>query len=594
MKKIAFINLIFTILLLCSNFSFGQELQRYKCVGKKYGFKESSTNKVVVSCKYDDVNNFEEGFAAVQFNGKWGFIDKTGKEVIACKYDDVYDFKEGLAAVKFGKWGLVDNIGNEITPYKYDNVDWRGFFEGYIKVKLNDKYGFVDKTGKELFLGKYDHVNYFSEGFASVTFNGKYGFVDKTGNEVIPCKYDDVYDFKEGLAAVKFGKWGFIDKTDNLIIPFMYSNIDDGFSEGIVRVKNNGKRFYIDIANNSYSSENEAKTQFATKKLNGDYDQIFATINAATEINGKNKSEFETITEQLSNASSLEEKNNQLTKESEEKFIAEKFKDLKIKSDVDINIPNTSIKNDKTFAVIIANEDYQEYGISRVEFAKNDGEIFMEYCIKTLGLPELNVHYRSNATLNNMRAEIKWIKDLDEQFKNKADINIIFYYSGHGTSDELSKSAYLLPTDGFAEDVISAYKIDDLYKILGNLSAKSVTVFLDACYSGAGRDGSMLVSSKAVIIKAKQGVPSGNTIVFSSSQGNETSFPYKEKKHGLFTYFLLKKLQETKGEITLGELSKYIIDEVGQKSVIVNRKSQTPTVSYSATMADKWENMKLK
>ena len=262
-------------------------------------------------------------------------------------------------------------------------------------------------------------------------------------------------------------------------------------------------------------------------------------------------------------------------------------------SDVDINIPVNTIKNDKTFVVIIANEDYQESGISRVEFAKNDGSIFKEYCIKTMGLPEHNVHYRANATLNNMRAEIKWIKDLDAQFKNKTDINIIFYYSGHGTNDELSKSAYLLPTDGLAEDAGTAYKLDDLYQILGNLSAKSVTVFLDACYSGAGRDGSMLVASKGVVIKAKQGVPIGNTVVFSSSQGDETSFPYKEKEHGLFTYFLLKKLQETKGDVTLGELGNYVTDKVGQQSVVVNRKSQTPTVISSTSLIN-WENLKLK
>jgi len=261
-------------------------------------------------------------------------------------------------------------------------------------------------------------------------------------------------------------------------------------------------------------------------------------------------------------------------------------------SDVDINIPVTNRSNDKTFAVIIANENYQEAGISKVEFALNDGAIFKEYCIKTLGLPEQNVHYRANATLNNIRADIKWISDLDDKFKNE-NINIIFYYSGHGTHDERTKAAYLLPTDGLASDVSTAYKLDDLYQTLGALSAKTVTVFLDACYSGAGRDGAMLVASKGVIIKAKQGVPTGNTVVFSSSQGDETSFPYREKGHGLFTYFLLKKLQETQGDVTLGALSNYITTQVGQQSVVVNRKSQTPEVIPAGKMEDTWQGMRL-
>jgi len=193
-----------------------------------------------------------------------------------------------------------------------------------------------------------------------------------------------------------------------------------------------------------------------------------------------------------------------------------------------------------------------------------------------------------------MRSEIKWIKDLDEQFKNKADINIIFYYSGHGTSEELTQSAYLLPIDGLDGDATTAYKLDDLYQIFGNLSAKSVTVFLDACHSGAGRDGSMPVASKGVREKVEYGVPMGNTVVFASSKSKETSFYFHEKSHGLFTYFLLKKLQETKGDITLGDLSKYIINEVGQNSVIINRKSQTPTITPSPKLVETWENLKLK
>ena len=259
------------------------------------------------------------------------------------------------------------------------------------------------------------------------------------------------------------------------------------------------------------------------------------------------------------------------------------------KSDVAVNIPVTNIKNDKTFAVIIANESY--YDVSQVEFAVNDGAIFKEYCIKTIGLPEQNISYRANATLNNIRAEIRWIKQVAEKFNGEA--NIIFYYAGHGTHDEATKSAYLLPTDGLALDIATAYKLDDLYQTLGNLPVKSVTVFLDACYSGTGRDGQMLAQARGVVAKAKQGVPVGNMVVFSSAQGDETAYPYKEKGHGLFTYFLLKKLQETKGDVTLGELSDYVTKQVGQKSIVINHKSQTPTIISSASLAN-WQTLRLK
>ena len=55
----------------------------------------------------------------------------------------------------------------------------------------------------------------------------------------------------------------------------------------------------------------------------------------------------------------------------------------------------------------------------------------------------------------------------------------------------------------------------------------------------------MLASARGVAIKAKQNHPQGNMVVLSAAQGDETAHPYTEKGHGLFTYYLLKKLKET-------------------------------------------------
>jgi hypothetical protein len=104
----------------------------------------------------------------------------------------------------------------------------------------------------------------------------------------------------------------------------------------------------------------------------------------------------------------------------------------------------------------------------------------------------------------------------------------------------------------------------------------------------------MLAAARGVAIKTKPSAPSGKMVVFSAASGDETAYPYKEKGHGLFTYFLLKKLQESKGNITFGELSKYITTNVRQQSIVVNSKSQTPTVIPSAALGAGWESMKLR
>jgi uncharacterized caspase-like protein len=260
-----------------------------------------------------------------------------------------------------------------------------------------------------------------------------------------------------------------------------------------------------------------------------------------------------------------------------------------------MDIPVTDVKNDKTFAVIIANEIYDKEASAK--FALNNGRIFKEYCIKTLGLPEDNIRYKENAIDRVMRTAIDWVSELSEA--HNRDFNIIFYYSGHGIPDKKHGTACLMPVN--VSDVSSSYYLDDLYQKLGSLSNGNIFVFLDACFSGSqygGKESEMLAAipdDYTVEIKPKQSILSGNTVVFAASTKEQTAFPYPEKQHGLFTYFLLRKLKESKGDITLGELSDYITTQVKQTSVkLQSLKLQTPTVQPSPAMEGKWMELKLK
>ena len=94
-------------------------------------------------------------------------------------------------------------------------------------------------------------------------------------------------------------------------------------------------------------------------------------------------------------------------------------------------------------------------------------------------------------------------------------------------------------------------------------------------------------------IKAKSGQPQGKMVVFSAAQGDETAYPNNEEHHGMFTYYLLKKLQETKGKVDMQELSDYVKTQVGRRSIVENGKSQTPAIFVSEGMQDKWKSLKL-
>lgn len=260
-----------------------------------------------------------------------------------------------------------------------------------------------------------------------------------------------------------------------------------------------------------------------------------------------------------------------------------------IQSDVDQNIPQTNKKSENTYALIIANEDYQF--VDDVNFAAHDGEVFKEYCIKTLGIPERQIRYCANASYGVISGGVDWLKYALNNFEG---CKAIVYYCGHGIPDEKTGDAYIIPVDGKGTNTATCYSLNTLYTTLANTKASHITYFMDACFTGANKEGSMLVAARGVAREAKKETLHGNSVVFSASSGDETAMTYPEKGHGLFTYFLLKKLQETEGNINYSELADYINKNVKKEAFLINEKPQTPVIATSPSATESWKEMRLK
>lgn len=258
-------------------------------------------------------------------------------------------------------------------------------------------------------------------------------------------------------------------------------------------------------------------------------------------------------------------------------------------SDVDVDIPVTgNDKNQNTYCVIIANENYED--VPNVNYASRDGEIFKEYCIKTLGIPEKQIRSFINASYTDIKRAINWMETMADI--SAGNSKMIFYYAGHGIPSEKDKTAYLIPTDGFPKDVSTCFKLSELYGRLGKLKTKNVTVLLDACFSGVQRGSNQaLVAARGVAIKPKNEVLSGNMIVFSAASDDETALSYESKYHGMFTYFLLDQLKKSKGNANLGEMFTTITREVQKNSMLENDKLQTPSVNVSPSLKSTWKKL---
>jgi hypothetical protein len=265
-------------------------------------------------------------------------------------------------------------------------------------------------------------------------------------------------------------------------------------------------------------------------------------------------------------------------------------------AEVDKNIPVNSYKFPDRYALIIGNEDYSGYqqGLSSesdVEFARNDAKVFREYAEKTLGINEQNIYFLTDATAGEMQQKIELVSKIVEKIGSNAEL--IFYYAGHGYPDENTKVPYLIPVDVNATNLTAAIRLSDIYKKFSRTGAKRITVLLDACFSGGGRETGLL-AARGVKIKPKDEMLGGNMVVFTAGSGEQSALPYKDKKHGMFTYFMLKKIQETGGDVTYGELKDYISRNVSIESLKINQKEQDPKVNVSTEILNKWQNWKLK
>lgn len=263
--------------------------------------------------------------------------------------------------------------------------------------------------------------------------------------------------------------------------------------------------------------------------------------------------------------------------------------------DKDSDIPVDPNKYDNKIALIIGNEDYTTYqtGLNTeadVKYAKRDAEIFKKYLVNTLGFRDETVYLLKDATAAQMNQYIDRIALLAQRTPNS---EIVFYYSGHGLPDQMSNVPYLIPVDGNGSNLSTSLKLIDVCRKLSNSGSKKVTFYLDACFSGAGRNKD-LIASRGIRVKPTLDIPPENTIVFSASSGDQAAFAYDDQQHGMFTYYLLKKLQDTRGDLTYGELADYLKSEVGRKSLIENGTPQDPDVIFGNNDSSRWVNMKLK
>jgi len=249
-------------------------------------------------------------------------------------------------------------------------------------------------------------------------------------------------------------------------------------------------------------------------------------------------------------------------------------------------------KNKHAVAVIIGNKNYSGK-TPQVDFAHNDAAAIKRYVLEVLGYREGNIIDLRDASKADMEATFgntvshegrlfDWVRP--------GQSDVFIFYSGHGVPGLKDKRPYLLPVDSDANQAeITGFSVDVLYKNLAKVPAKTMTVMLDACFSGETPKGMIVRATSGMSISAKlpEVAVSAKMTVLTAAQGDQFASWDEDAKHGLFTRYLLDALYGAAdgtdfgngdGRVTLAEIRSFLDDEMSYSARRKFGRQQTASI----------------
>jgi hypothetical protein len=259
--------------------------------------------------------------------------------------------------------------------------------------------------------------------------------------------------------------------------------------------------------------------------------------------------------------------------------------------DIETDIPKTGMDRPDAVAIVMGIRRYSSENVPAVKYARRDARVMREYLTKTLGFRDENILPRNpdgRVTYAEMRT---LIQEKLPSYVKEGTSDVFVFYSGHGApTTGKNRQGYLVPSDtdpNYVSDA-NAYALRDFYTDLSKVGAKSMTVVLDACFTGQSGSGEMMIrkASPSVLSVENPFLAIDDGTAFLASSTEQVANWYPKKKHGMFTYFFLKGLKgaaDLNGDrrLTVAEMEKYLTNEnegVPYWSRRVHQRKQVPQV----------------
>lgn len=611
-------------------YSFHNGLAKVK---KQYGGKErygyiDSEGFFVIDPIFEEAGDFFGENALVTHRGKLFSIDKKGRKTsqkfIFTPENTTFSGEAGSGFMKQGdRYIFVRNDHGNYTPMPFSFSKVSTFKEGYALVTTTaGKLQYIRPNGTVAIElpENCTAAGDFSEGLAWICLGDKYGFIDNLGRIIIDTVFSYTSNFNNGLAYVVFdGRQGIIRRaSDNETYPDMsiervavvdadgngkvepgesfqlYASLENKGNDAVKNISVSitgqaGQSSWFTYQTNQQTIDLLEPDETITLIFNGKAATDMGTDNIVVNFKAIADNQLLTAGNSLTFlAAGTSNTNNAFPAHMAQSSQRQDTSQSATAGKSELLAGLMAVKNpdNNKYALIIGNEDYNKFKQQalyepNVDFAVSDAEVFGEYARKILGVPESNIILLKNATYSQMNSSINKIARMAGLNPGKIDLYV--YYAGHGQVDGNSKDCYLIPVDVSTTSPSDGIKLETMYAKLSESGARRTMVFLDACYSGIGR---------GIVIRPKDTPIKGNLVVMTASSAIQRSMPYAEKRHGLFTYFLLKQLKDSSGDITIENLYESVRASVQSNSIWINNMEQTPELLSGPGISEGWKQWK--
>ncbi len=168
-------------------------------------------------------------------------------------------------------------------------------------------------------------------------------------------------------------------------------------------------------------------------------------------------------------------------------------------------------------AIIIGIENYRR--VPKADFANADAKDFYTYASRALGIKPENI----KLLVDDGADDIEMLNAFQNWLPlkvNKGKTDVYVFYSGHGYPSQDGNSLYFLPFNVDKQYLDrTSVKQKEVVSALQKAQAKSVTMFIDACYSGQTRGGEVLIAGlKPIVAKTdEKAYPAEFTVITASA-----------------------------------------------------------------------------